>query len=404
MFAVLGIALVCPATLQAKTFQCRAGNMGCLIAAISEANANGQKKNTIYLEAGTYTLVDMDNTIDGANGFPSIIGNLAILGAGVDLTILERNVNALPFRLAHIAATGNLVLDGLTIQYFTEIPLDYIYPGGALYNRGTLTLSNTAVVNNYAYGTAELGFSTGGGIYNEGTLSLTNTTVADNGGHYGGGGLANAGGTVRISRSTIARNGASSGGGIYNEQGGTLTLTNSAVIDNGAYGAGGLGNVDGSVTVTNSTFAGNAGGFPTGTVYNGGTLTVVNTTVAENGGGLYSNGTTVLVNTILARNTINFGDADCRGAITSQGNNLIGDLTDCIITLQPTDQIGDPGLGDFSDDDMPGKGHFPLLPSSPAINAGNPARCSKTDQLGQRRVEICDIGAIEFQGKLMSRQ
>src|SRR5919108_621659 len=59
---------------------------------------------------------------------------------------------------------------------------------------------------------------------------------------------------------------------------------------------------------------------------------------------------------------------------------------------------GDPGLGAFTDDGTPGHGHFPLLPTSQAIDAGNDAVCPDTDQLGQPRVGPCDIGAIEFQG------
>jgi hypothetical protein len=50
----------------------------------------------------------------------------------------------------------------------------------------------------------------------------------------------------------------------------------------------------------------------------------------------------------------------------------------------------------------PGYGHVPLLPGSPAINAGNDEACPETDQLGQHRVEICDIGAVEFQGTAVS--
>jgi hypothetical protein len=85
--------------------------------------------------------------------------------------------------------------------------------------------------------------------------------------------------------------------------------------------------------------------------------------------------------------------------VNSLGTNLIGDPTGCAITLLPTDLTGDPGLGDFTDDGTPGNGHFPLLPGSPAIDAGNDAFCPPTDQLGQRRVGPCDIGAIEFKGK-----
>jgi hypothetical protein len=44
-------------------------------------------------------------------------------------------------------------------------------------------------------------------------------------------------------------------------------------------------------------------------------------------------------------------------------------------------------------------GHFPLLSTSQAIDAGNDALCPRKDQLGRRRVGPCDIGAIEFRDR-----
>ena len=85
--------------------------------------------------------------------------------------------------------------------------------------------------------------------------------------------------------------------------------------------------------------------------------------------------------------------------VTSLGNNLIGDPTGCTITLLPSDLTGDPGFGPFTDNGRPGNGHFPLLPTSQAIDAGNDAVCPRTDQLGQRRLGPCDIGAIAFRDR-----
>ena len=95
---------------------------------------------------------------------------------------------------------------------------------------------------------------------------------------------------------------------------------------------------------------------------------------------------------------------DCFGTITSLGNNLIGDPTDCDINLQPSDLTGDPGLGslvEIGEDDLPGRAFYPVLAGSVVINRANPAACPKTDQLGNPRVGICDIGAVEFQGKML---
>src|SRR6516225_12210372 len=72
--AAFGLALASPFRVQAEAFHCGAGDAPCLIAAITEANANGQR-NTIFLDAGTYTLTAVDNDTDGPNGLPSIIGS-----------------------------------------------------------------------------------------------------------------------------------------------------------------------------------------------------------------------------------------------------------------------------------------------------------------------------------------
>ena len=90
---------------------------------------------------------------------------------------------------------------------------------------------------------------------------------------------------------------------------------------------------------------------------------------------------------------------DCSGVVTSLGHNLIGDPTGCTITLQSSDLTGAPGLATFTDNGRPGNGHFPLLPTSQAIDAGDDAVCPRTDQLGRRRIGPCDIGAIAFPGK-----
>src|SRR5881296_3605677 len=71
-FGAFGLALATPPWVQAKTLHCGAGDVPCLIAAITEANTNGHKKNTILLDAGIYSLPAVDNNTDGPNGLPSI--------------------------------------------------------------------------------------------------------------------------------------------------------------------------------------------------------------------------------------------------------------------------------------------------------------------------------------------
>jgi hypothetical protein len=172
------------------------------------------------------------------------------------------------------------------------------------------------------------------------------------------------------------------------------------------------------VEIVNSTLSGNAANYRAGAIQNyvsfgrSASLNIVNSTLSENSvtldsvqftdsGGIYNdpNGTVRLLNTILAGNA-GLRSPDCSGVITSLGHNLIGDQTGCTITLQPTDLTGDPGLEAFADDGTPGNGHFPLLLTSQAIDAGDAEVCPETDQLGQLRIGPCDIGAIEFQSSV----
>lgn len=257
-----------------------------------------------------------------------------------------------------------------------------------------------------------------GGIANTGgTVTITNSTIAHNFGVYDSGGLSNIAGTMVITATTFAHNVADGASAIHNT--GTLTVTNSAFIDNLAVntGPGAIGNF-GTLVVINTTFARNvANGFffeKGAAIANYATLFLINSTLADNevagqfafGSALASESgaTTILQNTLLARNVgqslgASTRGPDCVGIVTSLGTNLIGDPTECTITLQPGDLTGDPDLGDFIDNGRPGNGHFSLLPTSQAINAGSEALCPRTDQLGRRRIGPCDIGAIEFRDK-----
>src|SRR5712664_2646350 len=113
----LGLALAPPPRVQAKTFRCGSGDVPCLLAAIQEANTNGQQDNTIVLAAGTYALTAVDNTTDGPNGLPSITRALTLTAAGAEATIIERPASStLRFRLLHVATTGRLTLEQLTLR------------------------------------------------------------------------------------------------------------------------------------------------------------------------------------------------------------------------------------------------------------------------------------------------
>jgi hypothetical protein len=422
-----GLALTSPHAVQATTFDCRAGDVQCLIDAINTANANGEQ-NTIGLAAGTYTLTAPDNP---GNGLPVITSPLTITGQGAETTIIERDAGAPDFRLFLVAAQGTLslntlTLDGggdfvagiggaifnsgtLTVTRSTIRGFNVSLSGGAIFNSGTLTVTRSTIRDNTAF--------SHGGIDNVGgTVTITNSTIEHNSGGHEGGGLGNMAGTIVITATTFAHNDADGGGAILND--GTLTVTNSAFTDNraGGTGQGTIANF-GTLVVINTTFARNVAFsfFPEkgAAIWNADTLFLINSTLADNqvrpesspvprgqGGSALasaSGATTLLQNTLLARNVGSGGHGpDCVGVVTSLGTNLIGDPTGCTITLQPGDLTGDPGLGDFTDNGRPGNGHFPLLTTSQAIGAVRDAWCPPTDQLGRRRIGPCDIGAIAY--------
>jgi hypothetical protein len=383
-------------------FNIPSGDVTALIAAINTANGNGET-NTIELEPGIYTLVTVDNA---DNGLPLIQGSIRIQ-ATTDLpTIIARDPNAPRFRIFRVSAGGELTLEGLTIQGGANSA-----GGPAIYNEGTTSLDNAAVINS----TGEVG-----AIVNLGSLNVHQTIISDNTISTGSGGIRNLGGTAVVENSTIARNIADGAAGIGNQDLNTnkahLVVRNSSIIFNTnppgvLRGGGGIGNSS-SAEIINSTIAGNISAGVGAGIGSSGQLTILNSTIRENqsinpligggaGAGIAGGSTLTLQNTIVAGNTARAGllGPDCLGPITSLGNNLIGDPTDCDINLQPSDLTGDPGLGSLvgtEKDALPGRTYYPVLAGSLVIDRGNPDACPPTDQLGNPRVGICDIGAIEF--------
>lgn len=437
---------------EAETIACESNDTQCLIAAVHQANAD-PRKTTIRLAGGIYLLTTVDNDTDGPNGLPTIVSPVTIRSVGSAAT-LERPIGAPDFRILHVGPTGQLTLDGLTLSSGSvafedggallnaggivtvansSFEHNFALSGGAVSNRhGTLTMVDSAVVHNHGSaggggistsgGQVTLirtvfdsnGGSTGGVDISDAEMRITESRFTNNFGEFGGGGLSVHGAaTLAITQTTIAANHTDhAAGAIRVGIGPNVMVRDSAVVENAIDGnalGGAIWNEGGTVHVTNTTFARNInnGGICVGVaVVNAGTLTVVNSTFAENRAtqcldaavpvveGLIGS-TTRLQNTIIVHNP-DVLVQECRGVITSLGNNLIGDPASCAITLQLSDLIGDGGLGAFTDDGTPGNGHYPLLPLSQAIDDANNAACPKIDQIGQLRKPRCDIGAVEF--------
>jgi predicted outer membrane repeat protein len=206
--------------------------------------------------------------------------------------------------------------------------------GGALYNRGWLTVTGSLLSGNSAT-------SVGGGIANDsitGTVSLDDTTLNANGAASGGG-LASAQGQVHVKNSQLLDNSAGvGGGGLYGGSFSSIWVTDTIVSGNTANAFGGgiwakelslvrvtvSGNrahrggglfaeiTESSLSLTDTTVSGNTafGSGSGGGIRSGGLLRLVGATISGNsagtggGGGVYSSGGPLwLTNTTVSGNT-----------------------------------------------------------------------------------------------------
>jgi len=382
----------------------------CLVTTDSDGGAGSLREkiadplcDTITFD-GDYTIVlanhltiDRNVTVDGVGHSITVSGNQA-----VRVFVVNPDVT---FNLSNLTvADGNAGIG---------------YPGGGIYNRGMLNVTNSVFSGNRAQdgagiyvdlGTASVTDSTftnnfanweGGGIYvnsavvtvagsnfnsnsaecgpaihNAGTLSVTNTAITDGFAQYCGGGIYNSG-ALNLTNSTISGNTVDfgTGGGIFNT-GGVVTSTNTTFTNNfGMFGGGAIINIAGTVTFTNSTLSGNWAG---------------------EGGGIVNmdGGTATFMNTIVANNLSNFNCGNFSGGILTGSNNLSDDDS-CGLGFTNSSSIL---LGPLADNSGPTQ-TLALLPGSAAIDAGDDEVCPSIDQRGVARPQgaHCDIGAYEVE-------
>jgi CSLREA domain-containing protein len=447
-----------------------ADNIGkcTLRAAIQEANALAGA-DTVNIQAGTYWLTILGILENAAAaGDLDITQNLTIIGDSAASVIIDANgidrvfhiVGYIDVQISNVTIKGGLTdfydppetggggifnqggklnLKGVIISKNDSGGND---GGGGIYNLdGTLNIENSSLIENNGF------FAGGIGSHGISNLTLVDSIISDNidigvvifGGtvtaintefsrNLGGMDVLNSAGDMNVKDCTFSGNNGNAALGVGNG-----TIANSKFINNEVA----IHAFFGTTTVRNCTFSGNSGehynqGHGTihcwensnltimnstigrnidfGAITNGdgvnpgGAVILINSTVAENGGGgiINKSGVVNLTNSIVANNSNN----DCSSnLVNSLGHNLDSDGS-CNL-IEPSDLPNtDPLLGEFIDDETPGRGHFPLLNSSPTIDKGNNAACLPTDQLGNPRVDgdgdsviVCDIGAIEYQGQ-----
>ncbi len=356
-------------------------------AAIATADNDTIQFSALFNQAQTITLSGTDIIITGN-------GMLTINGPGANFLTISGNNASRVFTNQIIGA----------VQAVTNI-------------------SNLRVTGGNGVSTVNTGRA--GGIYNNGSiLTLTNVVVTGNSAANGGG-LNNAGnGIVTLINCTVSSNSATgAGGGMQNFSGSSLNIigsTFSGNTSNSTLTGGGAIQANGTLNIANSTFSGNTaqGGDGGAFYYNGQGLNMNNATIANNtastgAGGLHKSTATLnasVRNTIIAGNTGAAASPDVFGAITSRGNNLIG-VVGTSTGWVASDLLNRPAfLAPLANNGGATQTHA-LLPSSPAINAGqncvvtatcveaNPPTPLTTDQRGAgfpRQVSAAvDIGAFE---------
>ena len=414
----------------------------------------GSLRNALAIanDGDTIDATGVSGTILLTSGELQITHNVAINGPGAGSLAVNGNAASRVFE----NFASDVTISGFTITNRLP-PTGDNNGGGGILSHGGLTLIGTSILNNNAGGSFPPPNAGGGGIGISagGTLSVIASIISGNENHQGPGGGISAGGTVTVSNSTINNNEGlcAAGGIVFDDIGGTLTVMNSTIIGNsvlgcpvsaragwvltggggiassgsvtvinstissntvaegGVFATGGGVACSGIVTVNNSTISGNTvGGYMCkgGGINNGGNLTLTNSTLSGNsapsgqGGAISNTGQTMIGDTVLNAGASGGTIFNNGGTITSLGYNIASDSGGGVLT-GPGDQINtDPMLSPLQDNGGPTFTHA-LLPSSPAIDAGDPNFTPPPfyDQRGpgfpRVRNSRIDIGSFEVQ-------
>ena len=248
--------------------------------------------------------INNDISLSANTTVNSLITQLTINGNGRSVNGSDVN------QFLEIGENSSVTINNLDV---TNCYYDYSWlGGGAIYNKGLLTISNSSFRYNYAmYGGAIYNYinnltitdtlfannragDDGGAVYSLGSLAITNSVFEDNEAFESGGAVLTERGTISINQSRFTNNTAKHGGAINNC--GSLLLADSVLDSNNAVGdwstGGAVYNFD-NMTITNSTISNSSAGSSGGAVYNvmGSlrmTMSNLSSNTAESGGAAYN--------------------------------------------------------------------------------------------------------------------
>jgi CSLREA domain-containing protein len=281
---------------------CQPGDCSLREAIIATNAATG--RDTIVLSPGTYTLSIAGTGEDaGTAGDLDITGDIALIGAGAGVTMIDANQID---RVLDILS-GDVTIAAVTFQHGAA---GSQHNGGGIRNAGMLTLSASAVLSSTAGVFLDFHGGSGGGISSTGALQLTDSTIGGNTADSHGGGIFSSG-SLTITHSVLTGNTAAeaSGGGL--ETKGHATIRDSLITRNKTYGSdGGISN-NGTLELINSQVTYNSaseGQSRGGGIGNDGTLTVTASLIGQNhitstyGGGLYNSGQATFIDSAIKGN------------------------------------------------------------------------------------------------------
>jgi hypothetical protein len=416
--------------------------------AVSNCNDAGAGSLRVAVQnAGEGDTVDMSglpglgcSTISLRTGAITINqNNLTLRGPSSGVTITGKyNATIEQDRILNHQGSGTLNVWNLSIEHGNLYSTTTNLQGGGIYSKGSVDLSESAVLNCKA--TAKGAGATGGGIYVLGNLTTADSTIAGNSAISSqsvGGGIYLRG-NFNSFRDTISGNSVTSptglstncvGGGIFAR--GSVDIIASTVSGNTSCGNDGgiailgpaFGTATHSATILSSTISGNSAGYITGGMYSAIATTFRNSTIAFNTAGAgkanmryYAPGvalgsgfgsfTAEFQSTLISDNTYGSTENDFSVANPNSHTVTVTGAANLIRVATGPVPVGTiysqcPLLGPLRDNGGPTETHA-LLSKSPAIDAGNDTGfAGNYDQRGSPFLRVdngtADIGAYEVQ-------
>lgn len=311
-----------------------ASDTASLIMRLQQASTLTEDSTITLASNSRYVLTQTDNSYNGAgnNGLPAIVTphTITILGQGATI---ERGGDA-PFRFFHVGLGATLILENVTLLNGSAGGSGVAGQGGAIFNRGTVTLrKRTVISNNWA-------MVDGGGIYNNGgTVTIRQSQLEQNQARGDGGGANNLNGVMIVAGSQLISNtahdkltpGIGGGGGLRNEGTAVMSVTNSLIKDNLSLdNGGGIRNDRGMLFIGNSQIINNrsqtivgAGGGGIFNKYGQGLIdssTVMSNSAANTGGGISNVGLMTLQN----KSRVEYNSAQGHGGGISNETDAMG--------------------------------------------------------------------------------